>query len=396
MKHLLGVDVLSAAEHRISYIFDHFSRIFVSFSGGKDSTVLLHLVMDEAKRRNRKVGLLFIDWEAQYKKTISFIEQCFETYKDHIEPYWVALPLRTTNACSMIEPEWICWDPAKEPAWVRPMPKQAITSLPFYQPNMTFEEFVPAFGAWYAQSEPAIGFVGLRTSESLNRWRAIAGEKATFEGKFWTTNYGEGSYSAYPIYDWTVEDVWTYFAKFGKEYNPIYDLMHKAGLSPSQMRICEPYGDEQRRGLWLYQILEPETWGAVAARVEGANSASLYVKESGNILGNRQISKPFGHSWESFVKFLLSTMPTKTAEHYKDKFSVWRRWYEVRGVSIVDELPDDTGSEDKPTWRRLCKVLLRNDYWCRTLSFSPTKTAAYEAYREMMKKRRKAWSMEEW
>lgn len=61
-------NVLDAARDRISYTFDKFERIFISFSGGKDSSVMFHLVMDEAIKRNRRVAVMIIDFEAQYKK----------------------------------------------------------------------------------------------------------------------------------------------------------------------------------------------------------------------------------------------------------------------------------------------------------------------------------------
>jgi predicted phosphoadenosine phosphosulfate sulfurtransferase len=258
---------------------------------------------------------------------------------------------------------------------------------------MTFEEFVPEFGEWFGDGSRSMNFVGIRTAESLNRWRTIFASKGTHKKYQWTTRCAPNSYNAYPLYDWAVEDVWTYFGTSKKPYNPIYDRMHRAGLTLSQMRICEPYGDEQRRGLWLYHVLEPETWGKVVARVAGANSASLYAGESGNILGNRTISKPPHHTWESFAKLLLDTMPPETAEHYRDKFSVWRRWYEVRGQEIADELPNDIGAEDLPSWRRLCKVLLRNDYWCKTLCFSPTKADGRTRYHALMKRRRDQWGI---
>ena len=56
-KRKLGIDVLTAAMDRISWTFDTFNKIIVSFSGGKDSTVLTHLVMEEAIKRDRKVAL---------------------------------------------------------------------------------------------------------------------------------------------------------------------------------------------------------------------------------------------------------------------------------------------------------------------------------------------------
>ncbi len=51
----------------------------------------------------------------------------------------------------------------------------------------------------------------------------------------------------------------------------------------------------------------------------------------------------------------------------------------------------DIGSRDIPSWRRICKVLLNNDYWCRALSFSPTKPKNYQRYNERMKAKRREW-----
>ena len=113
-KRSLGFDVLTAARQRISKIFDDFPRIYLSFSGGKDSAVMMHLVMDEAVIRNRKVGVLFVDLEAQYKLTIDHVSEMLDLYKNYIEVYWCALPLHMRNAVSQYEPQWVCWQPGRE------------------------------------------------------------------------------------------------------------------------------------------------------------------------------------------------------------------------------------------------------------------------------------------
>lgn len=398
-KRKLGINVLEAARQRIAWTFDEFSRIYISFSGGKDSTLMTHLVMDEAIERQRKVGLMFVDWEAQYKLTIDHIKRVYDMYSDHIEWYWIALPLLTTNACSMFEPEWVCWQPEKRDLWVRDLPEWAISDtghFPFYHHNMTFEDFVPEFGKWYAGDELTACFVGIRTRESLNRWRTIAGHGIKFNHDTpdlnWTNYVGKALYNVYPIYDWKAEDIWTYHAKYpDKPHNQLYDLMHKAGLSLYQMRICEPYGDQQRKGLWLYQIIEPETWGKVVARVAGANTGAIHSGEVS--LGDRKIVKPDNVTWEQFAMMLLESMPIPTAEHYKNKIAVWMHWYQVRDWKIKDELPGDTGSQDMPSWRRICKVLLKNDYWCYALSFSANKSSAYKRYLRIMRKRRQEWDI---
>ena len=94
-KRGLGVNVLDAAKERISWTFDNFEKIYLSFSAGKDSTVMLHMVMDEARLRGRKVGLFFLDWECQIGLTIDFARKMYAEYSDNIEPYWVALPVKT-------------------------------------------------------------------------------------------------------------------------------------------------------------------------------------------------------------------------------------------------------------------------------------------------------------
>lgn len=401
-KRYLGKSVLDAARERVAWVFDTFPRIYVSFSGGKDSTVMLHLVMAEAIRRNRRVAVLFIDWECQFTCTIDHVRAMYELYADHIEPYWVALPIRTWNGCSQFEPEWVAWDSAKHDLWVRQPDAMSITdenAFPFYTNNMTFEEFTPAFGQWYAQGQLCANFVGIRTGESLNRWRTIAGH-----GVKWDQNTDRKTYvqwgqetvwNVYPVYDWHVADIWAYNHQEQKPYNRLYDLMHQAGMTPHQMRIDEPFGDTQRIGLWLYQVIEPTMWAKMTLRVAGANTAALYAQEKGSVLGNGKIDLPAGHTWQSYAKFLLDTMPPKTADHYKDKISHYVHWYMVRGMpnGIPDAQEADLGGKDIPSWRRICKTILKNDYWCRALVFSPTKNDAYDRYKKIMAKRRSEWGI---
>lgn len=395
-KRALGIDVLSAARMRIREVFDDFPKIYVSFSGGKDSSVMLHLVAEEARRRNRRIGLLFVDLEAQYSLTIAHVQEMFALYADVVEPFWVALPLHLRNAVSQFEPQWVCWDPTKRESWVREQDPSSITDeryFPFFRRAMEFEEFVPAFGDWYANGKLCACFVGIRSDESLNRFRTIARQKSCFGGKKWTTWCGDYLYNAYPIYDWRTEDIWTFNGRFRTPYNRLYDRMHQAGLTIHQARICQPYGDDQRRGLWLFHIIEPETWGRVLARVNGANQGALYVQESGNVMGYRKITRPAHLSWKQFAELILCSMPDRTSEHYKNKIAVFLKWYESRGYP--NGIPDEGPANDKsaPSWTRICKALLRNDYWCKGLSFTQNKTTAFKKYQQMMKRRREQWGL---
>ena len=167
-KRPLGIDVLTAARERIAWCFDEFPRLYVSFSGGKDSTVMLHLTAEEAKRRDRRFGLFFVDLEAQYSLTIAHVQAMYARYADLIESYWVALPIILRNAVSMYQPRWLCWDAERRVDWVREPPPTAITNpcyFPFFRVGMEFEEFTPAFGHWYGQGELTACLVAIRSDE---------------------------------------------------------------------------------------------------------------------------------------------------------------------------------------------------------------------------------------
>ena len=400
MKRGLGISVLEAARRRIAYTFDHFEAIYISFSAGKDSSVMFHLVMDEAIKRSRKVGVLLIDLEAQYELTIKHAEQMFEKYADHIELHWVCLPIKLRNSVSNYEPVWCAWDPEKREDWVRPMPQRlGVISDPayfdFFEPRMEFEEFIELFAVWYAKGRTTAAFIGIRSDESLNRYRTIAiFDKGTHFGKRWTTEVADGAYNVYPIYDWKVSDIWKYHAAFpDRLHNEVYDRMHLAGLTPSQMRLCQPYGDDQKRGLWLYHLIEPQTWGKVVARVNGANSGALYIEEKGNVTGYNRITLPPGHTWKSFCQMLLATMPKITREHYTKRFKAWLKGWHDRGYAegIPDYAPPELEKKYwAPSWRRICKVLLRNDWWCKGLGMQQPKSAAYERYMKIKRERKAA------
>lgn len=390
--------VLTAARERINFVFDEFERIYVAFSGGKDSSVLFHLTMEQAIARNRKVAVMFIDFEAQYQETIRHIHEMLELYEHFIDPHWICIPMLLRNAVTNYEPRWTCWDESARKNWIRQKPVGIKTEddYPFALPGMEFEEFIVLFGEWYGQGKKTAGLIGIRAQESLHRYCAVATwEKRDlmYKQKRWTTKVVAETYNVYPIYDWRTEDIWKYHAKYpDKPHNRIYDKMHMAGVKLSQQRLCQPFGDDQRRGLWLYHILEPETWFKLIARVNGANSGALYIEEKGNINGYNKIQLPPGHTWQSFCNLLLQTMPPKTRAHYVERFQKFIYGWQRRGyANIPEEAPPELESKCwAPSWRRMCKVLLRNDYWCKGLGQTQPKSEAYAKYKQIKAARKAA------
>lgn len=385
MKVYKEINVYNAAVERFDYIYSNFDKVYISFSNGKDSGVLLNLAIEAARRAGKlPVNVLYIDMEAQYRHAIEFTHRMFS--RPEVQGWWVCLPIHLRNAVSQYQPHWLCWDKDKRDAWIRDYPdnKWVVKNedfFPFFVRGMEFEEFVPAFAEWFAGGEKTACCVGIRSDESLNRFRTIASEsKVKLDNKNWTTKLNpkeESSkvYNCYPIYDWRVEDIWRANGKFGWDYNKIYDIMHLAGVPLHKMRLCQPYGDDQRQGLYLFKILEPETWAKVVNRVEGANFGNRYTENDRTTLGNYRVNLPEGHTYESYAQFLLDTMPPYLAEHYREKINKFIAWWDKEGVKTIPDTADmkEEAKRKVPSWRRICKVLLKNDYWCKGLSFSQTK-----------------------
>lgn len=399
-KRYLDISVLEATKRRISEVFDNFEKCYISFSGGKDSTVMTHLVISEAIKRGRKVGLLIIDLEAQYTNTIDHIKEMVEIYKDHIDLHWFCGELLLRNAVSDFEPKWVCWDESKKDIWVREKPKYQsdLSQYDFYQPKMEFEEFMVLFGKWYAGDKLTAGFIGIRSDESLHRYRAIVSNKdgLTFNGNKWSTKLTNVLYNIYPIYDWRTEDIWLFHFKHPEySYNKIYDMMTKAGVKFSNQRLCQPFGDDQKKGLWLYHLLEPMTWYKLINRVSGVNSGALYVQDTGNMTGAGKITKPDGHTWESFTNFLLKTLPVKMQKNYRERFIKFIAGWKQRGYDkIPDEAPHDLEIKCwAPSWKRMARCILRNDYYCKGLGQTQPKSEAYLKYKEIKAKRKLAESI---
>ncbi len=242
--------------------------------------------------------------------------------------------------------------------------------FPFYHHGMTFESFVNDFGSWYTRRVSSVVFTGVRADESLNRyWSVATPHKMRYsDDRPWTVASQDGTYYiATPIYDWKTREIWFFHCKSSAPYNPLYDLMYRAGVPFGNIRICEPFGPEQKRGLWLYHVLEPDTWAKACSRVSGACSGAMYGSLNSSFYSvNKKTDKPAGFIWKSYALYLLDSMPPMTAEHYRNKISVYLRWCLTHGYpdGIPGEQAGDTESKDIPSWKRVCRTLIWNDYWC--------------------------------
>lgn len=297
------MNVYEATIKRLELIFREFDNISVSFSGGKDSGLLLNLCIKYIRdnKLNKRISVLHLDYEAQYELTTNYVDEMLRDNWDILDVYRICVPFKVTTSTSMHQTYWRPWDEEKQDIWVRPLPENAFTkeNFPFYNENMWDYDFQQRFSLWLHERNKAKKtaiLVGIRTQESLHRWRAIHSDRnyKNYNGINWTKEVYENVYNAYPIFDWITEDVWTANAKFEFSYNKLYDLFYQAGLGIDQMRVASPFLSEGQETLSLYRVIEPHTWGKLVSRVNGVNFTGIYGGTTA--MGWKSITLPKGHT----------------------------------------------------------------------------------------------------
>ncbi len=398
VRQYINKNVYEAFLDRMQFIFQEFENIFVSFSGGKDSGLLLNMVLDfrNTYAPNRRIGIFHQDFEAQYTVTSEYVERTFERMEreKNVDLYWVCLPMATRTCFSSYQMYWYPWDDKQQEIWVRPMPKKKYVinmrnnPITTYRYRMHQEDLARQFGRWYRLSHgnrKSVSLLGVRANESLQRYSGIINKKYGYKDQCWITRQFKDTYAA------------------------------------------SPFNDYAKDSLNLYRVIDPAIWARLVGRVQGANFGAIYGKTKA--MAYHSLSLPKGHTWESYTKFLLDTLPSRLRKNYIKKFQTsiefWHKTgggleeetikeliehgYHIRrnGVSnytvmrnsriiFLDSIPDDTddikSTKDIPSWKRMCYCILKNDHTCRFMGFGLTREqqkqvdSLKEKYRQVVRK----------
>lgn len=291
-------NVLDATNKRIKFLFDNYDNISLSFSGGKDSTVLFHLLNEEAKKINRKFILYFQDQEAEYQGTIDFVAWAMN--QPNVIPLWYQVPIFMTNAAS--HQQLFLWAWGEGENWVREKHPLAIHSIENKYPKRFHK-----FNLWVGQnikklSGKSISLIGLRAEESPDRRFVLFGEDNEL---FWLRRKNEPN-RAYPIIDWRYKDVWKYLIENDFKYNRIYDKMYMLGHDIRTMRVSNLVHEKAFRCLTDLQELEPETYNKLEKRLKGVHTAAIYGKE--NLMYSIKCLPEKFKSWKEYKDFLLNSI----------------------------------------------------------------------------------------
>lgn len=190
----------------------------ISFSGGKDSTVLLHLVREQVPG----TMAVFVDSGAEYPETLEFV---------------ALIPNIIT-----IHPAMGILDMYRETGMFG---AKAKTPGTHWKSGTITETMIRAPLEWGAEMYGYIGnFTGLRAEESAGR-AALSGAKR----RVW--RQASGLWRCEPLMHFAVADVWAYIATHGLIYNAIYDRLQELGVPRERQRVASYAGGSViGRGRW--------------------------------------------------------------------------------------------------------------------------------------------------
>ncbi|NMC75932.1 MAG: phosphoadenosine phosphosulfate reductase family protein [Candidatus Methanofastidiosa archaeon] len=337
-------NVLEATQKRVKYLFDNYDNISLSFSGGKDSTALFHLINEEAKKRNRKFILYFQDQEAEYQATIDLVEWAMS--QPNVIPLWYQVPIFMTNAASHQQLFLWAWGIGEK--WIREKHPLAIHSIENKYPKRFHK-----FNLWVAQNlkklkGKSVSVIGLRAEESPDRRFVMFGEDNEL---FWLRRKNE-PHRAYPLIDWKYTDVWKYIIDGNFKYNKIYDKMYMLGGNLKFFRVSNLIHEKAFRCLTDLQELEPETYDKLEARLQGVHTAALYGKED-LVYSIKNLPNNF-KTWKEYKDFLLENIHPELSKLFKFQ---WSRFgdtddprackYMVKRILLCDWEGNITMKDDK-------------------------------------------------
>ena len=350
-------NVLVACQKRIAYLFDNYDNIQLSFSGGKDSTALFHLINAEAKKRNRKFYLFFLDQEAEYSGTIEMVEWAMS--QPNVIPLWYQVPMFMTNAVS--QEQMFLWAWGVDEKWVREKNPIAIKEIKNKYPKRFYKFIYYVNNKLNKLKGKSVSIIGLRAEESPSRHFVLFGEDNDL---FWLRRKKE-PHKAYPLIDWSYTDVWKYLIENNLKYNKVYDKMYMLGLDLKKMRVSNLIHEKAYRCLSELQEIEPETYDKLCQRLKGVHCASIYAKEN-MVYSIRELPSQF-KTWKEYKDFLLNAIHPDLAKIFRYQ---WSRFGDT----------DDVGACKYMVKRILLCDWEVNITWARDNEFNYTREQIKEKY----------------
>lgn len=287
-------NVLQAANDRIRKIFGYGRPVVVSFSGGKDSTVLLEITLQVAKELGiSKVPVLFLDQECEYTRTAEYMQYIMN--RPEVEPYWMQIPFRLWNANTG---DWFTpWEPGVK--WMRE--KEGIA----YKENIykcdRFKELFDAI-CHYHFGKGYISLGGVRIEESITRRRGLMSGNV-IDGITWGKK-GNNGIVLYPLFDWSFKDIWYYIFSTRVKYNTVYNyIFTKKPLS--RARVSSLIHENSNEAIPLLQEIDPVAYNAMYERIPNIGTTNHLLLDAFEEIKNYPNCFV---SWSEYIRYLIDNL----------------------------------------------------------------------------------------
>lgn len=261
------INVLEAARQRIKNVFSNGVKVYMSFSGGKDSIVLADITYNLIKEGEIDPSLLtvqFIDEEGMYDDVIEIVmawRKKFILAGAKFE--WYCVEVKHFSCFNMLTEDetFVCWDRYEEENWIRKPPPFAIRSHPLLDARMeNYQTFLPR------TTQDGIIMIGTRASESVQRLINMSDRNMN--------QLGDRKFV--PIYDWKDHDVWLYLWQNHVDIPISYVQMWQVGVPKNQLRISQFFSVDTAKCLVKMAEFKPDLMNRITKREPNAYLASLY------------------------------------------------------------------------------------------------------------------------
>lgn len=302
-RKVIQKDVFQAAYDRLYDCYKEGHRLVVSFSGGKDSGVLLEMAILAARSAGKlPVEVMFRDDEILYPGTAEYVERTAQ--RPEVNMHWIVNRQAAPNIYNREMPFYWCFDPLLQPEqWVRIFPDYAEEDLE----NINLYYLVNPQKYPNPPGKFTVAVVGIRTTESRNRLFAIQSSKGS-------RSYAPDNpnlFNLYPIYDWTEGDVWKAVKDNKWDYNEAYSVLAKMGVTVSRQRLSQiamtAIGVDN---LAIASRAWPKWFDKVCTRLPGIRQVVYY--------GDR-VLRPIRHTTETWEECFYRTCVNNAPKWISDR-----------------------------------------------------------------------------
>lgn len=353
-----GNTVFDEAINRMIPLYEEGHRVVVSFSTGKDSTVLLEVCIIAAQMTGRlPVDVVLRDEELMFPGTYEFAERT--AARPEVNMRWLVAHNPIVNVYDRVNPYFWVMDEDLEPhEWMREPPDWAEHIPDKCIEAMTHPDRFPP-----DEGKGLYAAIGLRTDESRHRLYGLftSGGYITKPNRF-------GVPSVRPIYDWTTHDVWKLIKELNLDYNRAYDVMSRNRIPLPIMRIgpptMNPYGIEALR---MASHAWPQWFDRACYRVKGLRTG---VKFGMHALTP---TRKYGETWEQcFHRTCIDDAPQWIAERATRAKEVYMRRHAKHASTPFPEVhPCMSCTGNTASWKKLTMSMYNGDPISSKVSFLP-------------------------